>query len=68
MIGATVFHYIEAPNELITKDRELRTIFELRDRFHENVWNMTHSNDTVISRETFNGIGQVRGKVVNVIP
>ena len=24
----------------------------------QNVWNLTHSPDTVISRESFNGIGQ----------
>ncbi|KAI1729823.1 ion channel domain-containing protein [Ditylenchus destructor] len=58
LIGATVFHYLEAPNELLTKDREIRTIFELRDAFHENIWNLTHSIDTVISQESFNGIGQ----------
>lgn len=35
----------------------MRTIFGLRDAFHENIWNLTHA-DNVISREVFNGIGQ----------
>lgn len=36
----------------------MRTIFGLRDAFHENIWNLTWAKDTVITRETFNGIGQ----------
>lgn len=42
----------------MAKHRELTTIFALRDNFHDKIWNLTHSNDTVISRESFNGIGQ----------
>jgi hypothetical protein len=30
----------------------------LRDQFQESIWNLTHNPDTVISRETFNGLGQ----------
>ncbi|KHN70643.1 TWiK family of potassium channels protein 7 [Toxocara canis] len=58
LIGATVFHYLEVPNELQTKDRELRTIFGLRDSFHDTIWNLTIAGDSLISRESFNGIGQ----------
>ena len=57
-MGATYFYYVESAFELESKDRELRTIFTLRDNFQDNVWNLTHSTDTVISRESFNGIGQ----------
>uniref|UniRef100_A0A914CFY7 TWiK family of potassium channels protein 7 n=1 Tax=Acrobeloides nanus TaxID=290746 RepID=A0A914CFY7_9BILA len=58
LIGATIFHYIEVPNEIKTKEKELRTIFTLRDNFHENIWNLTHSADTVFNRESFNIVGQ----------
>uniref|UniRef100_F1L2H2 TWiK family of potassium channels protein 7 n=1 Tax=Ascaris suum TaxID=6253 RepID=F1L2H2_ASCSU len=58
LIGATVFHYLEVPNELQTKDKELWTIFGLRDNFHDTIWNLTVAGDSLISRESFNGIGQ----------
>lgn len=41
-----------------TKERELQTIFGLRDRFQESVWQLTHNNETIISRDTFNGLTQ----------
>lgn len=43
---------------LKVKNREINTIFELRNFFHENIWNLTHSNDNIISQESFNAIGQ----------
>uniref|UniRef100_A0AC35TYE8 Potassium channel subfamily K member 18 n=1 Tax=Rhabditophanes sp. KR3021 TaxID=114890 RepID=A0AC35TYE8_9BILA len=58
LIGASIFHFIEAPNELETRNKELHTIFGLRDQFHENIWNLTQSGNTIISRESFNGLGQ----------
>uniref|UniRef100_A0A0N5ALA9 Ion channel n=1 Tax=Syphacia muris TaxID=451379 RepID=A0A0N5ALA9_9BILA len=62
IIGAIVFHYIEAPNEQKVKNQELETIFKLRDNFHDmiwNLWNLTKTNESVVSRETFNEIGQI---------
>ncbi|VDN53180.1 unnamed protein product [Dracunculus medinensis] len=58
LIGATVFHYLEGPNEILTRNQELNTIFELRNNFHEVVWNITVAGDSYISRETFDGLGQ----------
>uniref|UniRef100_A0A915D2S1 Potassium channel domain-containing protein n=1 Tax=Ditylenchus dipsaci TaxID=166011 RepID=A0A915D2S1_9BILA len=52
LIGATLFHYLEAPNELLVrKSPVLRHV-------PPNIWNLTHSVDNVISQESFNGIGQ----------
>ncbi|MCP9265979.1 AP-2 complex subunit mu [Dirofilaria immitis] len=45
LIGAIVFRYLEAPNELETRDRELRAIFGLRKDFHDMVWNLTVGGD-----------------------
>ncbi|KAI6174743.1 TWiK family of potassium channels protein 7 [Aphelenchoides fujianensis] len=58
LIGAAIFQRIEGPNEIITKNYEIQTILGLRDQFQESIWNLTHNSDTVISRETFNGLGQ----------
>ncbi|KAL3102144.1 hypothetical protein niasHS_003553 [Heterodera schachtii] len=58
LIGATIFHYLEASNEILTRDREIKELFALRDRFHDTIWNLTHSEENVISRESFNGLGQ----------
>lgn len=70
LIGASIFQRIEGPNEIIvsifwyltrffqTKNNEIATILGLRDQFQESIWNLTHNPDTVISRETFNGLGQ----------
>lgn len=57
-VGATYFYYVESAFEVESKEKELRAIFNLRDNFHESIWNITHSADTVISRESFNGICQ----------
>ncbi|CAD5216529.1 unnamed protein product [Bursaphelenchus okinawaensis] len=57
-VGAAVFQRIEGPNEIITKNRELRTILGLRDQFKESVWNLTHNPDTFITRDTFDGLNQ----------
>uniref|UniRef100_A0A914RVB6 Uncharacterized protein n=1 Tax=Parascaris equorum TaxID=6256 RepID=A0A914RVB6_PAREQ len=45
-------------NWLQTKDKELRTIFGLRDNFHDTIWNLTVASDSLISHESFNSIGQ----------
>ncbi|KAI6202404.1 TWiK family of potassium channels protein 7 [Aphelenchoides besseyi] len=65
LIGAAIFQRIEGPNEIIsyrsnpqTKNYEIQTILGLRDQFQESIWNLTHNSDTIISRETFNGLGQ----------
>ncbi|KAI6171137.1 TWiK family of potassium channels protein 7 [Aphelenchoides bicaudatus] len=58
LVGASIFQRIEGPNEIITKNNEIATILGLRDQFQESIWNLTHNPDTVISRETFNGLGQ----------
>ncbi|MFH4975503.1 hypothetical protein AB6A40_002212 [Gnathostoma spinigerum] len=57
LIGATVFHYLEAPNELQTRDEELRKLFGIRDDFHESVWNLTIA-DGLKNREALVGLGQ----------
>ncbi|CAB3400076.1 unnamed protein product [Caenorhabditis bovis] len=57
-VGATIFHAIEGPNELETRDRELKTIFGLRDEFQDHIWNITQDVDNRISREAFNSINQ----------
>lgn len=49
-------------NILQVKNQELETIFKLRDNFHDviwNLWNLTRTNESVVSRETFNEIGQI---------
>ncbi|CAI4225651.1 unnamed protein product [Auanema sp. JU1783] len=56
MMGATIFHAIEGPNELVQRDLELRTIFGLRDDFKEHIWNITQDIDNRISKEAFNSI------------
>ncbi|RCN26792.1 Ion channel [Ancylostoma caninum] len=58
LIGATIFHAIEGPNELVQRDYELRTIFGLRDDFQDHIWNITQDIDNRISREAFNSINQ----------
>ncbi|XGW33633.1 hypothetical protein V3C99_017775 [Haemonchus contortus] len=58
LIGATIFHAIEGPNELVQRDYELRTIFGLRDDFQDHIWNITQDVDNRISREAFNSINQ----------
>uniref|UniRef100_A0A0N5A336 Potassium channel subfamily K member 18 n=1 Tax=Parastrongyloides trichosuri TaxID=131310 RepID=A0A0N5A336_PARTI len=58
LIGAKVFHSLEEANERLTKEKELQTIFGLRDSFHDNIWNLTQSGNTIISRESFNSLGQ----------
>ncbi|TMS36440.1 hypothetical protein L596_003602 [Steinernema carpocapsae] len=58
VVGAVMFHYIELPHEMETREHEIRTIFGLRDSFHDNIWNLTRGNDNIISRESFNSIGQ----------
>ncbi|VDK29713.1 unnamed protein product [Gongylonema pulchrum] len=58
LIGATVFHYLEAPNEVETRDRELRTIFGLRRDFHDMIWNLTVAGDSLFTRESFDLLGQ----------
>ncbi|VDM58909.1 unnamed protein product [Angiostrongylus costaricensis] len=58
LIGATIFHAIEGPNELVQRDYELRTIFGLRDDFQDHIWNITQDDDNRISRDAFNSINQ----------
>uniref|UniRef100_A0A1I7ZJX8 Ion_trans_2 domain-containing protein n=1 Tax=Steinernema glaseri TaxID=37863 RepID=A0A1I7ZJX8_9BILA len=58
IVGATIFHYFELSHEMKTREHELNTIFGLRDTFHDNIWNLTRAGDNVISRESFNSIGQ----------
>uniref|UniRef100_A0A1I7X7W0 Ion_trans_2 domain-containing protein n=1 Tax=Heterorhabditis bacteriophora TaxID=37862 RepID=A0A1I7X7W0_HETBA len=58
LIGATIFHAIEGPNELLQRDIELTTIFGLRDDFQNHIWNITQDVDNRISREAFNSINQ----------
>lgn len=58
LVGATIFHAIEGPNELAQRDNELRTIFGLRDDFQDHIWNITQDIDNRISREAFNSINQ----------
>ncbi|VDN01927.1 unnamed protein product [Thelazia callipaeda] len=58
LIGATAFHYLEGPNEIETRDRELREIFGLRKNFHDMVWNLTVSGDNLLTRESFDLVGQ----------
>lgn len=53
LVGATIFHAIEGPNELAQRDNELRTIFGLRDDFQDHIWNITQDIDNRISREAF---------------
>lgn len=33
-------------------------IFGLRERFKESIWNLTHNPNTVITRDTFDGLNQ----------
>jgi hypothetical protein len=51
-------HYLEASNEVLTRDREMRELLALRDHFQDTIWNLTHSEENVISRESFNSIGR----------
>ncbi|VDK63421.1 unnamed protein product [Onchocerca ochengi] len=58
LIGAIVFRYLEAPNELETRDRELREIFGLRKDFHDMIWNLTIGGDSFITRESLDLLGE----------
>ncbi|GMT06359.1 hypothetical protein PENTCL1PPCAC_28533 [Pristionchus entomophagus] len=58
LIGATIFHAIEGPNELIQREHELGTIFGLRNEFREHMWNITQDEDNKISKEAFNLINE----------
>ncbi|CAI5455064.1 unnamed protein product [Caenorhabditis angaria] len=57
-VGATIFHAIEGPNELLAREAELTKIFGLRDEFQDHIWNITQDVDNRISREAFNSINQ----------
>nr|CAD2167717.1 unnamed protein product [Meloidogyne enterolobii] len=58
LIGATIFHYLEASNEVLTRDKEMRELLALRDHFHDTIWNLTQSDESVISQDSFYGIGR----------
>uniref|UniRef100_A0A1I8BUE5 Ion_trans_2 domain-containing protein n=1 Tax=Meloidogyne hapla TaxID=6305 RepID=A0A1I8BUE5_MELHA len=48
LIGATIF----------TRDKEMRELLALRDHFHDTIWNLTQSDESVISQDSFYGIGR----------
>ncbi|PAV66699.1 hypothetical protein WR25_23875 [Diploscapter pachys] len=58
LIGATIFHAIERPNELIQRESELRIIFGLRDDFQEHIWNITQDTENKISKEALDAINE----------
>ncbi|KAL3982202.1 Ion channel family protein [Acanthocheilonema viteae] len=58
LIGAIVFRYLEAPNEVETRDRELRAIFGLRNDFHDMVWNLTVDSNSLFTRESLDLLGE----------
>jgi hypothetical protein len=79
LIGATVFHHMEWENEkkvssletetitlFQTKDRELAAIFDIQDQFVDRVWNMTHDDTIVFSRQEYDTIAQVSARAVDV--
>ncbi|CAK5123802.1 unnamed protein product [Meloidogyne enterolobii] len=51
-------HYLEASNEVLTRDKEMRELLALRDHFHDTIWNLTQSDESVISQDSFYGIGR----------
>lgn len=36
----------------------MRELLALRDHFHDTIWNLTQSDESVISQDSFYGIGR----------